>query len=138
MDEAALDHALLRKGIKFVVADPWRYLLLSLSRVPHYFKFWPSPYSSTISNVSRVCSFGLLLPLMLLGLILSWRSHGASIILLYLFIVIYSGIHLLSWASIRYRLPVDAVFLLFAGLAGVYLWGRRNVSGLEGIRGLAI
>jgi hypothetical protein len=29
----------------------------------------------------------------------------------------YTLIHLLSWAQIRYRLPVDAVLLLFAAIA---------------------
>jgi hypothetical protein len=33
-------------------------------------------------------------------------------------------IHLLSWALIRYRLPVDAVLIVFAGLAFVDLYTR--------------
>ena len=33
----------------------------------------------------------------------------------------YISIHLLSWALVRYRLPVDAVFLLFSSLAMVRL-----------------
>jgi hypothetical protein len=37
--------------------------------------------------------------------------------LLVLFIVVYSLIHLLSWALTRYRLPVDTVGLVFAGRA---------------------
>ena len=35
---------------------------------------------------------------------------------LVLFVGIYSLIHLFSWALIRYRLPIDAVLLIFAGL----------------------
>jgi hypothetical protein len=121
LNEAELDRALLRRGIQFVVDDPVRYLLLSLSRAREYFKFWPSPESGMVSNVARVASFGLLLPFILHGLILSvqtWstetRFRRAALILLYLFIIIYTGIHLLTWTLIRYRLPVDAVFILFA------------------------
>lgn len=33
------------------------------------------------------------------------------------FFLFYNAIHLASWASIRYRLPTDAVMLIFAGLA---------------------
>ena len=44
--------------------------------------------------------------------------------LLILFIIIYTLIHLLSWALIRYRLPVDAVLLVFAALAFVDLIQR--------------
>ena len=123
MDEAALDQALLVRGLQFVVEDPVRYILLSLSRIPAYFMFWPSPESGTISNVARVISFGLLWPFMAIGLVRAFfRSrrlavdvHGAS--LLALFAAVYTAIHLLSWALIRYRLPVDAVLMVFAGLA---------------------
>jgi hypothetical protein len=44
--------------------------------------------------------------------------------LLLLFALVYTAIHLLSWALIRYRLPVDAVLIIFAGLAVVDLWQR--------------
>lgn len=127
LDEAALDAALLRRGLGFVFEDPGRYLLLCLSRIPVYFKFWPSAESGLLSNISRVASFGLFLPFMLYGLYLSVKcstSNVERLILLYLFILVYSGIHFLSWALIRYRLPVDAVLILFAGLALVDL-GKR-------------
>ncbi len=31
-----------------------------------------------------------------------------------LFIVLYTMLHLVSWANVRYRLPVDAFLILFA------------------------
>ena len=42
LDEAALDQALLKRGLQFVIDDPIRYVLLSISRIPVYFMFWPS------------------------------------------------------------------------------------------------
>ncbi len=141
LNEAALDTALLKRGIGFVVADPKRYILLSISRIPSYFIFWPSPQSSTISNISRVASFGLFLPFMLAGLIqslrqpfASWRERLASpFALFYLFMLIYTGIHVLTWTLIRYRLPVDAVLILFAGKAIVSLleWVEKRRRLLE-------
>ena len=72
--------------------------------------------SGLISNLSRVLSFGLLWPLMAYGLISQGRrAFSSEILILYLFIIIYTGIHLLSWALVRYRLPVDAVLIIFAG-----------------------
>ncbi|UCG25843.1 MAG: glycosyltransferase family 39 protein [Chloroflexota bacterium] len=133
LDEASLDRVLLRQGIDFVTDDPLRYALLSLSRFPAYFKFWPSADSGFVSNVSRVGSFGLMLPLMLLGILFWLRDHrydglpklvespGA---LLLVFGLVYTVVHLLSWALIRYRLPVDAVLIIFAGLAVVELVRR--------------
>ena len=132
-NEAQLDHALTQMGIQFIVADPKRYLLLTLNKTLEYFKFWPTSDSSRISNLNRVLSFGLYLPFMLVGLFLSF-SRWRNFIALYLFSVIHTGIHLLSWPAPRYRLPVDAVSMIFAGLAVLELarqlrtWrGRRPV-----------
>jgi 4-amino-4-deoxy-L-arabinose transferase-like glycosyltransferase len=131
-NEAELDRALAQKGINLILADPERYLWLSLDKTLEYFKFWPSSDSSRISNLNRVFSFGLYLPFMIVGLglsVLRWRNF----VPLYLFIVIHTGIHLLSWPSLRYRLPVDAVLMVFAGLTLIELakllktW-RRGLS----------
>ncbi|MCL5996876.1 MAG: glycosyltransferase family 39 protein [Chloroflexi bacterium] len=127
LDEAALDSALLKQGISYVMQDPVRYVLLSLSRFKTYFMFWPSGDSSPLSNAVRVLSFGVGLPFMLYGLLVAvrrWRNW----LLLYLFIIVYSGIHLLSWALIRYRLPVDAVLIVFAAYGVVDLVRRLTHS----------
>ncbi len=134
LDEPALEQALMERGLGFVVDDPIRYVRLSLSRVPIYFMFWPSADSGTVSNVSRVGSFGLFLPLMLMGLIYSFvhrdtrRRTLVDASLLLLFAGLYSAVHLLSWSLVRYRLPVDAILLLYAGLAVSVLWARLERS----------
>jgi hypothetical protein len=122
-NEAQWERALMRRGIEFVIAEPVRYLRLSLSRVVDYFKFWPSAETTLLHNVGRVASFGLFLPFMLYGLWLS-RTERRRYRLLYLFILFYSVLHILTWAMIRYRLPADAVLLLFAALAIDELWRR--------------
>ena len=116
LNEAELDQELLKRGLGFVRDDPGRYLMLSITRIDDYFRFWPSSESGLISNVSRVLSFGLFWPLMAYGLISQGRhSYSSETLILYLFIIIYTAIHLLSWALVRYRLPVDAVLIVFAG-----------------------
>ena len=119
-NEAELDRALTQRGIEYILKDPNRYLWLTLDKTLEYFKFWPSSESGQMSNLVRVLSFGLYLPFMVLGLgfsISRWRNY----VPLYLFIVIHTGIHLLSWPAPRYRLTVDAVLMVFAGLALIEL-----------------
>ena len=132
LNEAELDGALLERGLGFVRDDPGRYLVLSISRARDYFKFWPSSESALVSNVSRVFSFGLLWPLMAYGLISkARRSFSSESFVLYLFVIVYAAIHLLSWALIRYRLPIDAVLIIFASTALVEIWmklARRPAS----------
>lgn len=157
LDEAQLDRALLARGVQFVLDDPGRYLLLSLSRVPIYFQFWPTPQSTLLSNISRLLSFGLFLPFMLYGLFLAARNARpggalrrpaadlavsadlrlAYLALLWLFMAVYALVHLLTWANVRYRLPVDAVWLLFAGYGIDRLWqlvAARQATGSTAAR----
>ncbi|PKO13674.1 MAG: hypothetical protein CVU39_17755 [Chloroflexi bacterium HGW-Chloroflexi-10] len=125
LDEAALDQALLQRGLQFVQEEPGRYFLLSLSRIPILFEFLPSKQSSLISNFSRVASFGIALPFILIGIMLSLvHLHrkkqplfDSSIFIILLFGLVYCSIHILSWTLVRYRLPVDALFLIFAAYA---------------------
>jgi 4-amino-4-deoxy-L-arabinose transferase-like glycosyltransferase len=124
-NEAQLNDALSQKAVEFILADPQRYMWLTLNKTLEYFKFWPSRDSSLISNLNRVLSFGLYLPFMLVGIYLSfsrWRSY----LPLYLFSIVHTGIHLLSWPAPRYRLSVDAVLMVFAGLALVQLFNQLN------------
>ncbi len=135
LNEAALDQALLKRGLQFVLDDPVRYFMLSISRIPSYFMFWPSRDSGLISNVSRVFSFGIMLPFMVYGLILSvirlTKKMGEMFtnpaVLIVGYALIYTTIHLMTWTLIRYRLPVDAVLLIFAGVAIEDLMHRIDV-----------
>lgn len=139
LDEAALDQALLRRGLAYVTTHPREYALLSLSRIPVYFMFWPSSDSGLASNLTRVASFGLFWPFMLAGLLLALfrrsqnlaGSLASPIFLVVLFSAVYTAVHLLSWTLIRYRLPVDAVLLIFAGLALVELYRLVETLGLR-------
>ncbi len=128
-NEAQWDRALMARGIQFVLNDPVRYLQLSTSRMVDYFEFWPKESSSALFNVGRMASFTLLLPLMLYGVWVAARSEGRSargegriarlfspVALLLLFALFYSLLHILTWAMPRYRLPVDAVLLIFAAV----------------------
>lgn len=129
LNEAQLDKELMQRGIGFVLAEPGRYLALSLSRIPIYFEFWPTADTSLINNIGRVGSIGLLLPFMLIGGWLAFRSGGPRAIggwrafassplaLISLFMLVYSALHIFTWAMPRYRLPVDAVALPLAALA---------------------
>ena len=146
LDEAALDQELLKRGIQFVLDDPGRYVLLSLSRIPAYFTFWPSSGSGLVSNISRVASFGIALPFMIYGLFLAIRRNYSGkenrflaffispVGLLLLFTLVYTGVHLLTWALIRYRLPVDAVLFPFAALGVSDLYARVSRTGRFGYK----
>ncbi|MEN6534099.1 MAG: glycosyltransferase family 39 protein [Bryobacteraceae bacterium] len=145
LDEARLDRALLQRGLAFVWDDPTRYARLSLSLVREYFKFWPSANSGTLSNYARVLSFGVCCPFLVAGLALcvirpgrvdGFREDGkAHRLFLILIAALYTLLHLLSWALIRYRLPIDAITLPFAAVAMGLMYDR--LAGLRGPIGVS-
>lgn len=130
LSEAQLDQELMRRGVGFVLADPGRYVLLSLSRIWDLIEFWPTADSTPLYNVGRVISIGMFFPFMLWGLGMALRQAGplrtladwarfsvTPLALVLLFIAVYAMLHILTWAMPRYRLPIDAVNLTFAALA---------------------
>ena len=134
LNEAELDKALLKLGIQFVADDPGRFLLLSISRMKEYFKFWPTAGSGLVSNLSRIGSFGISLPFVLYGLWVTlfheWKFKKSNerweLVLILSFILVYTAIHLLSWTLIRYRLPLDSLFLIFAAV-GIQRLAERYI-----------
>jgi len=128
--EPALDRALMVQGIQFILDDPGRYLLLSLSRIRAFFEFWPTSDTTLLHNIGRTGSFGLFLPFMVYGLILAIRRPRfvQRNVLLFLFAGTYTLMHILTWAMVRYRLPVDAVMIPLAALALMDLVQRARTA----------
>jgi 4-amino-4-deoxy-L-arabinose transferase-like glycosyltransferase len=131
MSEPVIDRALFREGLGFIAADPVRFLLLSLNRVKDYFWFSPSEQSTLVSNLARILSFALYLPFMIYGLWLS-RGRWRVCVPLYLYVAFDTTLCLASWAAPRYRLPSDAILMVFAGLAVVSLATRLKLISPSG------
>jgi len=136
INEAQIDRELMRRGLGFVLDEPGRYLLLSLSRVLDYFEFWPTD-TSLLHNLGRLSSYTLFLPFMIYGIWLAIRDSGpfrglssrlrfftTPTGLILLFMGFYSLLHIFTWAMPRYRLPLDALALPFAALAIIDLVRR--------------
>jgi hypothetical protein len=82
-----------------------------------------------------------LLPFALVGLAVGFSSARAGAVLpersgqpnwptvgiLYLFIAVFALIHLLSWSLVRYRLPVDAILVIFASSGVLYLAKKLGI-----------
>jgi uncharacterized membrane protein len=107
-----------------------------------YFKFWPSADSSFASNVARVLSFGMVLPLIVTGVVIAFAREGPEhplapgTTLVLIVAAAYTLVHLLTWTLVRYRLPVDAMTIPFAAvsLVAIGTWLRRPVEPLQGAR----
>jgi 4-amino-4-deoxy-L-arabinose transferase-like glycosyltransferase len=121
--EPVIDRALFRAAAGFIADDPIRFVRLSVSRAGSYFWLLPARSSPPLSNLARLGSFTLYFPFMLYGLVLS-RARWRMCLPLYLYVGVDAVLHLGSWAAPRYRLPSDALLMVFAGLAVVDLARR--------------
>jgi 4-amino-4-deoxy-L-arabinose transferase-like glycosyltransferase len=112
-NDVLITNTLLRMGIQNVVSRPDEFLLLTLSRLREFFLFWPTADSTLMANLLRVLSFGLILPFALYGFFLNLRRFQ-ELMPIYLFIFIHTAIYAVTWTMIRYRIPLDPFFILFA------------------------
>jgi len=122
-NDVEITNQLLRMGIQNVVNDPGNFAMLTLTRLREFFKFWPTTDSNILANLLRVFSFGIMWPFSLWGIWLS-RKQWRELIPIYLFMLIHTGVYAITWTMIRYRIPLDALLIPFAGLAVVDLTGR--------------
>ncbi len=149
--EPEIDRALLARGISFVLAEPGRYLLLSVSRLWDFFVFWPTPDTPLLNNVGRLVSFTAFLPFMVYGSVLAVlqarKASGTALdflrqpaILLLGFVGFYTLLHVLTWAMPRYRIPADAVMMPFAAIAVLDLHTkiRRHRRGSDDISAMQV
>lgn len=112
-NDVLITNTLLRMGIQNVVSRPDEFLLLTLSRLREFFLFWPTADSTLMANLLRVLSFGLILPFALYGFFINLRRFQ-ELTPIYLFIIVHTGIYAVTWTMIRYRIPLDPFFILFA------------------------
>ena len=126
-NDAEVTSTLLKLGIQNVLDQPLHFLALTVTRLRELFTFWPTSDSTLLANSLRVISFGISLPFMLYGL---WTTRARWRILMpiYLFVLMHVGVYSVTWTMIRYRIPLDAVLISFAGV-GLLSMLERTESG---------
>ena len=112
-NDVLITNTLLRMGIENVLNRPVDFVMLTLTRLREFFLFWPTTDSTLSANVLRILSFGLILPFALYGFFANLRRFH-ELAPIYLFIVVHTGIYAVTWTMIRYRIPLDPFFILFA------------------------
>jgi len=140
------------KGIDYILTRPLDYAALLVKKL---WLFWSGPEIKRNQNIyyarkhslllrsllwDRIIAFpfGLIAPLSLLGLALSWRHRTSSLSLLCLYSFSYMASVLLFFVTSRYRLPVLPVLLIFAASALTALWHSLSNRQNKRLAGLAI
>ncbi|HRW09005.1 MAG TPA: glycosyltransferase family 39 protein [Caldilineaceae bacterium] len=127
-NDVLITNTLLHMAVANILADPWNFVMLTITRLRELFVFWPTSDSTLQANLLRVFSFGLIVPFALYGIAANLRRFG-ELAPIYLFFIIHVGVYAVTWTMVRYRVPLDPFFILFAAhtLTRFYgtLRGRR-------------
>lgn len=126
---------LFQEGMRYVRDHPVEDFKLAARKFYFFWNRTESPtnlnyyFARDFSPVLRMVplGMGILAPLGLLGMILA-RKRWRELLVLYLYAVIFPLTGVLFFVSAEYRLPIVPVLLLFAGDAGVRLWGALRGS----------
>ncbi len=117
------DRFLQREGARIIGENPGAYLRVVWSNLK---RFWqPYPHQSDDPSAARrymivgLTSFGVLLPFFITGLVERLRAFRALSVL-YGFMAYFTLVHVLLYGRLRYRVPMDSLFLVFA--AAVFVW----------------
>ncbi|MCB0120684.1 MAG: glycosyltransferase family 39 protein, partial [Caldilineaceae bacterium] len=121
-NDVLITNSLLRMAVANILADPWNFVMLTITRLRELFIFWPTSASTLQSNLLRVLSFGLIVPFALYGIAANLRRFG-ELAPIYLFFIIHVGVYAVTWTMVRYRVPLDPFFILFAAYTLTQFYG---------------
>ena len=126
-NEATRDSAFTHRALGYIAADVPRFLRLTLSKSVEFWALVPRPMTENrprlgLERLASLCSYGLLLPFALVWLALSLRRSRVAVLVLLLFLI-YTAVHAVILAKVRFRLPLDSFVILY-GSGGVVAAAR--------------
>jgi 4-amino-4-deoxy-L-arabinose transferase-like glycosyltransferase len=119
MNEHARSVFFMKKGITFMQNYPGRFLTLLAKKCVYFWWFTPAEINGSIQAIKhRTLNMIVYVPLLLLGLtgfILALHKHQKHSGLFVLIIIALSSIYIITHVGlIRYRIPIETIFIIFA------------------------
>ncbi len=131
LSEPEREARLLSEGLGFMADDPARTVRFMVTKAGLLFKLTPSNEINRRYAVVSLLSYGVLVPFMVIGAILSLRRWQLTWPLL-MWVVMGSASGILVFAGIRLRMRIEPILLLFAAVGVVelvhWLWSRRGAK----------
>ena len=131
LTEPEREERLLSEGLGFMANDPARTAQFMVAKAGLLFKLTPSNEINRRYALVSLLSYGVLVPFMVIGAILSLRRWPLTWPLL-LWVVLGSASGILVLAGIRLRMRIEPILLLFAAVGIIelvqWLWSRRGAK----------
>ena len=115
MEEIARDKFLYKMTLKVIKENPNRFLYLLKNK---FIRFWnivpnaPEFEKKFLYRIISVFSFGIMMPFFMMGFFTSFKNKKAQFF--QSLIILFTVFHMFYLASIRYRLPIEPFYIIFA------------------------
>ncbi len=125
-DPVARDRALTQAALNYIRADPAHFLSMSVVKFARLWRPWPhaSEYSSLPIIFVSAASFVPVICLGLWGLVGTLRAHFWVSLPIFAYLGFLTLVHMATFGSIRYRIPLEPFVLIFAAPGAVDLMSR--------------
>lgn len=115
LSEIEQDRYLGNLAMKVIISNPQRFIKLMGKKFIRFWNVVPNyaGFSSFKYRIISILSDGIIIPLSILGIILSFKIKR-KVLLFYLIIAFFTAFHMISLASIRYRVPIMPFMIIFS------------------------
>ena len=114
-DELARQRAFGKAALDYIKDNPTAFVAAAAKKFMRFWNVVPNAreFNSGLYSLISAASFGPILVLSLIGAIRRWRQWRA-LAPLYLIVGSFTAVHIITIASLRYRLPIEPILILLA------------------------
>jgi len=118
MDEISGTKFLIKTTKEIILANPGEFLNRTVKRFLKLYRFFPHKdkgyiHSEKLMIITSLCSYGLLFPFFIYGFFRNLKDFK-KYIFLYMTIFTFTFVYSITWAIIRYRIPLEPYIIIFA------------------------
>ncbi|MCM8778016.1 MAG: glycosyltransferase family 39 protein [Candidatus Omnitrophica bacterium] len=114
LPETERDKAYYKKTLDVIKENPSRFLWLLQNKFKRFWNVVPnaSEFTKPLYRVVSVISFGVMMPFFVLGFFITIKDRKIQFI--HSLIILFTIFHIIFLASIRYRVPLEPFYIIFA------------------------
>lgn len=127
LSEIEQDRYLKDLAMQVIIDNPNRFIKLMGKKFIRFWNIIPNyaGFSSFKYRIISILSDGIIIPLSIIGIILSFKIKR-KMFLFYMLIMFFTIFHMIFLASIRYRAPIMSFMVIFAAYSVQQLMGCTN------------
>ncbi len=121
------DRTFRKEAKNYIFSNPGEFAHLVFKRFLHYWRLYPI-VATRRNKIIAMLTSGWILPLGWLGIIISFGNYRRKTILLISLLASFTLVHVVFLATIRYRVPIDPIVIIFCSFAVLKLWSHAKVK----------